>query len=90
MPALFFRTPDVTTAEFDDELAVMDLRSGAYIAFNRTAADVWKLLEEPQSLDGLTDTLAARYAIDPALCRAEVDALLAELLDMQVIGQRDA
>ena len=83
--ASFVRAADVPTAEFGDELAVMDLKSGAYIAFNRTAADIWKLIEAPVTLDDLTEQLAQRYRIEPDRCRTEVEALLANLVEMGVV-----
>ncbi|QAY78471.1 PqqD family protein [Sphingosinicella sp. BN140058] len=89
MHATFVRAPDVPTAEFGDELAVMDLKSGAYIAFNRTAADIWKLLESPRSLEQLCETLERQYRIDPERCREDVEGLLRELEQMGVIHRRD-
>ena len=88
--ASFVRAADVPTAEFGDELAVMDLKSGAYIAFNRTAADIWKLIEAPVTLDDLTEQLAQRYRIEPDRCRTEVEALLANLVEMGVVERCEA
>jgi hypothetical protein len=85
----FVRAPDVPTAEFGDELAVMDLKSGAYIAFNRTAADIWKLLEQPQTLESLCAILVERYRIEPGQCREDVEELLRELVEMGVVQGRD-
>lgn len=89
MAAKFARVPDVPTAEFDDELAVMNLKSGAYITFNRTAAEVWKLLDTPQTLEGLTSVLADRYSVEPARCHSEVDELLTSLVEMGVVERHD-
>lgn len=89
MPSNFVRVADVPTAAFGDELAVMNLRSGAYIAFNRTAADVWNLLDAPQPLDALVETLTARYSVAQEQCRAELETLLASLVEMGVVERRD-
>lgn len=88
--ASFVRTADVPTAEFGDELAVMDLKSGAYITFNRTAADVWKLIETPLSLDAIADDLAGRYDVEPERCRAELETLLASLVEMGVVTRSES
>ena len=85
----FVRAADVPTAEFGDELAVMDLSSGAYIAFNRTAADIWKLLAEPKTLEALCAILVERYRINPEYCRRDVEALLGELGEMGVVRRSD-
>lgn len=81
----FVRVPDVPTAAFGDELAVMNLQSGSYIAFNRTAAEIWGMLEEPRSLDSLVEELSERYAIAPDRMREELDPLLSELVELGVV-----
>ncbi|MBO9714786.1 PqqD family protein [Sphingomonas sp.] len=85
----FVRVADIPAAEFGDELAVMDLKSGAYLTFNRTAAELWSLLEVPRPLEALVRELAARYpAVEPDRCRSEVEALLAQLVGMGVVERR--
>ena len=88
-PCSYVRRADVPTAEFDDELAVMNLRTGSYLAFNRTAADIWRLLEQPQSLDTLSACMAKRYGVPSEVIRDEVGALLARLGDLGVVESRD-
>ena len=82
---LFVRVSDLPTAEYDDELAVMDLRSGSYLAFNRTAADMWRLLDQPRSLDALTQELAELYGTTPDAIRADVAELADDLTALGVV-----
>lgn len=84
---VFVRAADVPTAEFDDQLAVMDLKSGTYIAFNRTAAAVWKLLDEPRTLAAICAELAPVFRVAPEQCRSDVAELLDQLCAMQVVNQ---
>lgn len=87
---LYARRPDVPTAEFDDELAVMDLRSGSYLSFNRTAADIWRLLEQPRSFDYLCTCLAERYHVDAETISGDIGALLDRLGELGVLEKHCA
>jgi hypothetical protein len=75
----YARKPEYATANLGDEVAVLDLESGAYLGFNATASAVWRLLDEPQTLDTLCAHLTDRFTVNEAECRASVAALLSKL-----------
>lgn len=54
-----------------EEMVVMDMKTGDYIALNKVGADIWKFLAEPASTDGLVDRLLAIYDITEEECRKE-------------------
>lgn len=61
------------------ELVGLHVENGTCYAFNAMATHIWTLLETPQTVAALRDTLLAGYAVDPATCEAEVRALLNDL-----------
>lgn len=77
--ARFVAVPSVSTCAIGDDLALLDLRSSTYFSLNEVGAQVWKLLETPRSLDEICAAVAGDYAVEPAVCREDVAALLREL-----------
>lgn len=82
---LISRTGTLIEAGVGDELFALDVEGGHCFGFNATAAQIWRLLEQPMTLAALCDALAAEYAIDRATCEAEVSALLRSLADEKLV-----
>jgi hypothetical protein len=82
----FRRKPDVVSANLGAELAVLDLAGGSYLGFNATAAHVWRLLQDPLTLEQLCTAMAAEFEVEPAQCRGEIQALLEKLLAAGLIS----
>lgn len=78
-PPMIRRTRALYEAAFDDEMMGLDVEGGSYFSFNATGRRVWELLAEPRSLDALCAALDEEFEVEPAICRADVRALLAEL-----------
>jgi hypothetical protein len=86
----YSRRPDVVAANLGEELAVLDLSTGSYLGFNATAAHLWRLLNEPRTLDALCDAMTAEFDIDKDRCRSEVAQLLDKLLAANLITATNA
>lgn len=61
------------------ETVLMDARSGEYFGINKVGTAIWELLENPLTLEALVEHLLGVYAVDPAVCIAEVDQFLSLL-----------
>lgn len=83
------RRPGYVAANLGEELALLDMASGSYLGFNATAAHIWRLLEEPRTLDSLCDAMIDEFDIDTERCRTELSALLNELLAAGLIQTRN-
>ena len=84
MATLYEKQPGFAAANLGEELALLDLARGTYLGFNATAAFLWRLLDEPRTLDGLCRALTQEFEVDDGRCRSEV----AELLDRLVADGR--
>ena len=90
MPSKLYRQrTDAVTASLGDELAVLDMETGAYVGFNATAAHVWRLIEEPRTLDDLCAAMTAEFDVDPTQCRTAVARLLSRLEAAGLAEQTD-
>jgi hypothetical protein len=76
---MIHRNGDWLAAKVGDELVMMSAAKGNYVGLSEVGARIWELIETPCTIESLCDTLVAEYDVDPATCRAEVDAFLTTL-----------
>ncbi len=63
-----------------DEAVLLDTRSDAYFALNPSGAVVWSVLADGRSEESAADDLAGQFAVTPETVRADVAAVIEELL----------
>lgn len=73
------RKPELISAASDEEVVVLDAEHGHFLQLNKTAAEIWGLLEEPIAVSAICDAMSARFAITLDDCRDDIVALLAAL-----------
>ena len=82
---LYARQPGYVAANLGEELAILDLVNNSYIGFNATAAHVWRLLQEPQTFVGLSQSMVQEFDVDEERCSKELSVLLDGLLKAGLI-----
>ena len=87
---IYKRSAEFVTAPLDDELALLDVRTGSYIGLNATATAIWRLLERPVSVDEVCAGLMQEFEVDAADCRAGVERAMQELLRRGLVEPADA
>ena len=73
------RRDGMIEAEVDGELLGLHVEKGYCYGFNPTATRIWALIETPQTVTQLCETLSGEFEVDPADARPDVEALLEEL-----------
>ena len=81
MGLAFAASPDVFTAELDGLLIALDLRTEAYYVFDEVATSMWEALVELGERDAALARVSARYDAAPERIAADLDALIARLVD---------
>ena len=76
---------DQVSADLSGEAAILNLKSGVYFGLNTVGASIWKLIQEPRSVNEIRDTLVEEYNVDPDQCEKDLLALLEELLSKELI-----
>lgn len=71
---------NVHSQKFDDEIIILDTKSGVYFSLRTSAVDIWSGIEAGASRDAIAATLIARYNADSEVIGAAVDRCLADLL----------
>ncbi len=80
---------DQVSCELAGEAAVLNTRTGVYYGLDPVGARVWKLLQQPRSVDELRETLLSEYDVAPQRCESDLLALLEKLLAEGLIETRD-
>ena len=76
---LVSRGAGLIEAETDGEIVWLHIENGSFYRFNRTAARVWKMIEQPKTLVEICTALETEFRVDSATCEAEVRSLLDDL-----------
>lgn len=84
------RAADVMMTEIDHEVALMSIELGKYIFLNQTASAVWRLLGDPNSIDGVVGAMLATFEVDEETCRSEVSGLFQQLEAQSLIEHAGA
>jgi hypothetical protein len=75
----YARAKEMLEAELGDELVALDVASGHCFGFNQVAADIWRLLAQPQDFDTLCRELTDRYEVGRGECEEELRTCLSNL-----------
>lgn len=65
--------------EIDDEVVLMDIDSGKFFALKGTGLAIWQRIDGTTDAAAITRTLTDEYAVDPAICAAEVDRFVEQM-----------
>jgi hypothetical protein len=71
---------DVAAKVMDGEAILINLATGTYYSMDEAAGEVWTLIEQGLSLDGIAAAVAARYEVSPEQAREDVLRLGTELI----------
>ena len=71
-----------------DEAAILHMRSGVYYGLDPVGARIWKLLDQPKSVEDLQAVILDEYEVEPGICESDLLALLEKLRTEGVIEIR--
>ena len=80
---------DVAHERVDDEVIVINLRTGAYFSLVGAAADAWSLLVVGTSVDQVASTLADRYGVAATQAAADLEPFLTAVLADDLLSVAD-
>ena len=62
-----------------EDIVALNVNDGQCYGMEKVTAAVWRLLDTPMSMDQICDRLVALYAVEPDVCRADVERLIGQL-----------
>ncbi len=81
--------PTVTSATLEDEVVLLDMQSGIYFGLDSVGAHIWQLVERGTTAEEIARAITARYDVDPAQARSDVEEFLRALQRQRLIDVRD-
>jgi hypothetical protein len=67
------------SCDLADEAVILNLEDGVYYGLNPVASRVWGLVQEPQTIRELRDSLLSEFEIDEPTCTRDLIDLLNQL-----------
>ena len=77
------------STELDGEMAILSLQNGVYYGLDPVGARIWELLQEPHIVTAVRDQIVDEYDVSPAVCEADLLALLGDLHAAGLVQVRD-
>ncbi len=74
-----------TSTEVDGESVILDLEGGVYYGLNAVGAQIWKMIQEPISVDEVVEAITADYDVDREQCLEDVVELFRELEENNLV-----
>ena len=67
------------SCDLSDEVAILDLETGAYFGLDSVGGRIWALLRKPRKVAEICDILLDEYEVDRGTCERDLIDLLAKL-----------
>lgn len=77
--------PDVVHETIDGETVVVNLGTGNYYSLRDAGAEVWRWIDRGATLPEIVDAVERRYEAADSAIEADVSALIARLLEEQLL-----
>jgi hypothetical protein len=72
-------SPHVLCEQLDDEIVLLDMRSGHYFGLSPVATRLWSHLQQGSTLEQAQAALLAEFEVDMATLEADVEELVRTL-----------
>src|ERR1019366_3167124 len=66
---------DQLSCDLAGEAAILNVRSGIHYGLDPVGARIWKLIEQPRTLEEIRDTLVREYDVEPYQCENDLQPL---------------
>jgi hypothetical protein len=79
------RSSAVIARGLRDQTLLMDMESERYLTLDPVASQIWGMLDGTTSIANITAVIVDEYDAPASTVRADVDALLADLLELGLV-----
>jgi hypothetical protein len=86
--SIVLATREQVSCPLGEESAILNLKNTVYYGVNAVGARVWKLLQQPRSVQELRDALVDEYEVDAERCQSDLMALLEKMRSEGLIEVR--
>jgi hypothetical protein len=72
-------SPDQVSCDLNGEAAILGLHTGTYYGLDPVGATIWKLIEQPRTIESIRDAMLQKYDVDASRCENDLFELLEKL-----------
>lgn len=76
--ALYKLSEKALFTSLGDDVVALNVENGQCYGMEKVTAEVWRLLAEATGIDRICDRLIELYEVEPEVCRADVERLIAQ------------
>jgi len=76
---------DVVSCDLVDEPALLNLKTGIYYGLDPIGARIWKLIQTPQQLNDILETLLNEYEVEENRCQEDLIELIEQLIEKELV-----
>jgi hypothetical protein len=88
LQSVVLASTDQVSSDLANDVAILDLKAGAYFGLTKTGARIWKLLQTPRTVAQIRDCLLQEYNVEPERCETDLLALLHVLVAKGLVEVR--
>lgn len=79
------RIESAMARQVDDEIVILNVKSGRYFGLNDVGATIWERLSDDCSRADLVDAVLAAYEVDREQASLDVDELVDQLVEAGLV-----
>jgi len=80
---------DQVSADLAGEAVILCLESGVYYSLDEVGATIWRLIQEPSTVEKIRDAVLEEYEVEPGRCERDIVVLLEQLADARLVEISD-
>ena len=78
--------PNHISSELSGEVVILNHKDGVYYNLDEVGAVIWQALQtQPQTAEALAQTVLSQFDVTPEVCRADLQALLDDLVKEKIV-----
>ncbi len=70
---------DQVSVDIKEEAVIMHVKSGIYFGLDTVGASIWKLIQEPKTVNEIQDAIIEEFNVDPERCERDTLSFIKEL-----------
>ncbi|QPC85011.1 lasso peptide biosynthesis PqqD family chaperone [Phototrophicus methaneseepsis] len=83
--SVVYNSQHVVATEVDQDVVILNSQSGKYFGLDEVGARVWELVQTPQRVEDIVETIYNEYDVDKQQCQEDLTLLLEQLQESGLV-----
>lgn len=76
---------EIITTRFDNELVILNIKTGKYYTLSGAGTRIWELLQEHNETDEIFQILKEEYNVDPSILSQDFSKLISNFMNAKLV-----